>query len=104
MYEIQQFRRQYIIKLAIEIAICDMDYNISVFDVDNLFKKKEEKISPGVCNNRVKLVKTWKFDFSPNNQEIAAGCYSIFVYNLETAEKLLEIQNENKFFYSICYV
>lgn len=31
------------------MAICDMDYNISVFDVDNLFKKKEEKISPGVC-------------------------------------------------------
>ena len=51
-----------------------------------------------------KKVKTWKFDFSPNNQEIATGCYSLFVYNAETAEKLLEVQNENKYFYSICYV
>ena len=81
-----------------------MDYLISVFDVDNLFKKKEEIISPGVCKTYVNIVKTWKFDFSPNNQEIATGCYSLFVYNLETAEKLLEIQNENKFFYSLCYV
>jgi hypothetical protein len=30
-----------------------MDYNITVFDVDNHYKKKEDVISPGVCKREL---------------------------------------------------
>jgi WD40 repeat protein len=50
------------------------------------------------------LVKTWKFEFDPNNREIATGCYSIMFFDLDLMVKTLEISNDLKYFYSLCFI
>jgi WD40 repeat protein len=52
------------------------------------------------------LVKSWKFEFGPSSREIATGCYSIMFYDLDSQllEKTLEINNESKYSYCLCYL
>ena len=49
-------------------------------------------------------MKTWKFEFDPNNREIATGCYSIMFFDLDSMVKTLEISNDSKYIYSLCFI
>jgi WD40 repeat protein len=49
-------------------------------------------------------VKSWKFQFDPKQRQIATGCYSIMIYDYDTMEKINEISNDMKYFYSLCFL
>lgn len=49
-------------------------------------------------------MKSWKFDINPNGKELACGCYSLLVFDLDIGEKVTEVSNDGKFFYSLCYI
>jgi WD40 repeat protein len=85
-----------------------MDNVITIYDTHNNFNKVLT-IQPGICKNtwnlkKYFLVKSWKFDFNPIENELATGNYCIDIFDIDSAEKISVLQNDLKFIYSMLYL
>lgn len=49
-------------------------------------------------------MKTWKFEFAPTKSELASGCYSVMIYDIDSNEKIYELNNDLKYIHSLCYI
>jgi len=78
------------------LAVSDLDYRLNVFDTENFYSEYSK------FNKEV--LKIWNLDFSPNNKEIATGAYSLMIFDVKTKERIHDINNENNYIYSLCYL
>ena len=78
------------------LAVSDLDYRINVF--------KSESFYSEYSTFNKEVLKIWNLDFSPNNCDIATGAYSLLIFDSKTKERIHEINNDNNYIYSLCYI
>lgn len=49
-------------------------------------------------------MKSWKFAISPNNNLLATGCNKFYLYDIDSGMKIYEVDNDNKYIYSMAYL